>query len=354
MNNIINNKEKEILISYIVPVYNTYEYLSECVESIVKTRSNDYNSEIILVDDGSTDGSSILCDLLKQKYRNIVVEHQPNAGVSAARNRGLAIAQGKWICFVDSDDMLTTSFEDTVMNSLDDKYDIVYFSFGNHKKRERKLDCLIKFYEANDDDIQLLQRKCLCRYYDSKSLVNYRKVTSPCCKLYKRSFIEKYAIRFEETLTFAEDVVFNLECLAWVKYVCICSWNLYLYRKNLNSATHYYRKEMKAEIFSIYDMAANRIDKFYKSRDDMQEVLYVYFLWYLLYCVVLDCAHKNNPQKYRDRKNDFLQLLEKAKANELFKQVKYWHFPLKQAMLAFLVKYKCFFVINCLCKISIR
>lgn len=92
------------LISVIVPVYNTAQYLSRCIESIVQQSYR--NIEIILVDDGSTDGSAQICDSYAQKDKRIVVLHKENAGVSAARNAGLAIAKGTFIGCVDSDDWI--------------------------------------------------------------------------------------------------------------------------------------------------------------------------------------------------------------------------------------------------------
>lgn len=91
-------------LSIVVPVYNVVKYLERCVQSIVAQALADY--EIVLVDDGSTDGSGALCDELQQRYACIEVVHQLNGGLSAARNAGIEIARGAYITFVDSDDML--------------------------------------------------------------------------------------------------------------------------------------------------------------------------------------------------------------------------------------------------------
>ena len=91
-------------LSVIVPVYNVEQYLERCVQSIVAQNLTDY--EIILVDDGSTDTSGVLCDELQRLFDNIRVIHQSNGGLSAARNTGLSVAQGRYITFVDSDDEL--------------------------------------------------------------------------------------------------------------------------------------------------------------------------------------------------------------------------------------------------------
>ena len=93
-------------LSIIVPVYNVEAYLLRCLESIVPEMCDDY--ELILVDDGSTDASGALCDGFAREHPEckVVVIHQPNSGVSAARNEGIAIAKGKYVTFVDSDDYI--------------------------------------------------------------------------------------------------------------------------------------------------------------------------------------------------------------------------------------------------------
>lgn len=93
-------------LSIIVPVYNVEQYLVRCLESIVEKMCDDY--ELILVDDGSTDRSGAMCDDFAREHRglNVVVVHQPNGGLSAARNAGIDRARGEYITFVDSDDYI--------------------------------------------------------------------------------------------------------------------------------------------------------------------------------------------------------------------------------------------------------
>ncbi len=108
-------------LSIIVPVYNVKDYLERCVNSMVDDCNRD-QYEIILVDDGSTDGSSLLCDQLSEQYSNIEVIHKENGGLSDARNCGLKAAGGEKIIFVDSDDYLVASAVQTILDLIA-KYD---------------------------------------------------------------------------------------------------------------------------------------------------------------------------------------------------------------------------------------
>ena len=116
-----NKTEQNCLISVIVPVYNILDCLERCVNSICAQTWK--NLEILLVDDGSTDGTGKLCDLLAEKDDRIRVFHKPNGGSSSARNLGISMAKGKWIGFVDSDDWIEPDMYEKMM-ALMEKYGV--------------------------------------------------------------------------------------------------------------------------------------------------------------------------------------------------------------------------------------
>ena len=104
------------LLSVIVPVYNVEKYLSRCIDSILSQTFTDF--ELILVDDGSPDNCGSICDEYAKKDKRIIVIHQQNRGVSSARNKGLDIARGEYVTFVDSDDQIgsiTTLYENILL-----------------------------------------------------------------------------------------------------------------------------------------------------------------------------------------------------------------------------------------------
>lgn len=103
-------------ISIIIPVYNVKKYLNDCIQSVINQTYN--NLEIILIDDGSTDGSGDYCDEIAKKDSRIFVYHKTNGGLSEARNVGIKISTGKYITFIDSDDYIENLYIETLYNSL--------------------------------------------------------------------------------------------------------------------------------------------------------------------------------------------------------------------------------------------
>lgn len=118
-----NNIDREAKFSVIVPVYNVKEYLHRCVDSLISQTYG--NIEIILVDDGSTDGSSIICDEFEEIDRRIKVIHKENGGLSDARNKGIEIAIGQYIVFVDSDDYIDSDALEKFLPYIEKSYDII-------------------------------------------------------------------------------------------------------------------------------------------------------------------------------------------------------------------------------------
>ena len=115
--------------SVIIPVYNVENYLHRCINSILTQEYTDL--EILLIDNGSKDGSGTLCDDYAERFSNIKSYHIPNNGVGSARNFGLAKAQGEFICFVDADDYLVGNLFSDMENQLGSELDLLVFSYYN-------------------------------------------------------------------------------------------------------------------------------------------------------------------------------------------------------------------------------
>ena len=110
------------MVSIIIPVYNVEKYLDKCIESALKIQ---VEKEIILVNDGSTDSSGIICDSWAEKEENVRVIHKSNGGLSSARNEGVLSANGDYILFLDSDDFYDVEETEKVLANIDSKTDII-------------------------------------------------------------------------------------------------------------------------------------------------------------------------------------------------------------------------------------
>ena len=188
------------MISVIVPVYKVEKYLEKCVNSI---RSQSYSDlEIILVDDGSPDNCGKICDEMALNDQRIRVIHQKNQGLAAARNAGLAIAQGKYVAFVDSDDTIENGTYLLLYNMIE-HYDTDIAICECRKVKESEV---LEQVEYSKYENRVLDNNKLWE------LVFGQLNNSSCNKLYKRSLIGD--LQFPPKVVHGEDLLFNIEYLA--------------------------------------------------------------------------------------------------------------------------------------------
>lgn len=208
-----------MLLSVIIPVYNVEHTLERCVQSVLAQDVPDI--EIILVDDGSTDGSAILFDTYRNT-KNITVIHQANAGLSAARNTGLTVAQGRYVTFVDSDDYLDADLYPSLMKVLqaDDDIDLLEYSFVRDDGKS------VKTHTLHD--------KCyhdVWRYwFEAKAYLH----GFACNKIFKRILFD--TIQFPVGRKF-EDVFVLPQLLSKVRCVRTIPIGFYQYTYNKNGIT---------------------------------------------------------------------------------------------------------------------
>lgn len=194
---------KDLLISLVIPVYNSAETLSDTVSCVL---SQDFDAlEVILVDDGSVDGSAQLCDRLALSDARIHVIHKPNGGVSSARNAGLEAASGKYVMFMDADDRLKDGAL-ALMYADDADFVVAGFEKVMDSRRQRYVPATSCLYEGNEQ---------MCTFFDS--IINDDEcylLNSPCFKLFRTSVIRENGIAFVEGLSYAEDKIFVMTFLS--------------------------------------------------------------------------------------------------------------------------------------------
>lgn len=213
-----SDKNSQYLISVIIPVYNVREYLDECVQSVIDQDVGfQKNIELILVNDGSTDGSDAICKKYASLYSNVVAIDKDNGGVSSARNAGLKVASSMFVAFFDADDKLASNFYSLLLEQLDKHKDLP-FAVGRTKKFDAE-----DGYHATDAKFHKTRVIDL-----SKTPYEIQTLQSPA--LYRRSALE--GIYFNELMTHSEDSEF-------VNRVLMTSQGRYAV---VREAVYYYRR----------------------------------------------------------------------------------------------------------------
>lgn len=213
---------KDNLISIIIPIYNAQQYLQRTITSVL---NQDYATlEIILINDGSSDGSLNICEEFALRDQRIKVFNQINQGVSSARNRGLIEASGDWILFLDSDDCLySDNCLTKCMNHSSDKYDIIIgdivYVFSD---RERVFKQISQF-EINFENI-------------SKLLLTDKIAPALHSKLYRKWLFEN--LLFDKNLKIGEDFAMNVQLLQKTNKIIFIDLPIYCYIQRDNSVIH--------------------------------------------------------------------------------------------------------------------
>ena len=216
-------------VSVIVPVYNTETYLPACVDSVLHQSFADF--EVILVDDGSTDGSPALCDRYAAANDRIRVVHQKNGGLSAARNAGLACAKGKYVFFLDSDDCIVSDALQKLYDLAEEKNAQTVFFEGflideeGNKIYDRELSAYISRQTAYPD------------VYGGAELFAAMKKNGDYIPCVWAAFYLREAITVSFTPILHEDELFTAQQMYAAKRVCCCPEKLYAYRVRKNSIT---------------------------------------------------------------------------------------------------------------------
>lgn len=212
-----------IKLSFIVPIYNTENYLDECISSLYNQGLNEYEFEVLLIDDGSLDSSLSLANQWSQKYNNIRVFHQANQGQAVARNYGIENARGKYLMFVDSDDYLLPQKLYDLLNIID----------------KHKLDALIYNMKAQSQDggtilLKIPNVKYDVIYEGEEIVLKYFVFGSMCRGIYARHIFSDNNLRFKSGLTH-EDSELCFRIYPLLRQVMFIDSEVYYYRYNIQS-----------------------------------------------------------------------------------------------------------------------
>lgn len=264
-----------MLISVVIPVYNTSSYLARCIDSIFEQDLKDV--ELIFIDDYSTDNSfEVLNQCLKgRESENLTIVKNPkNLGSGETRNKGISLAKGDYVIFVDSDDYVTSDYFQVLKNAIESRPDIVVFDMTEIWSNKT----VLKHVDLPDSPLESVELLLLNKMHNSL-----------CNKMFKRSMFLKHDIRITKGLSMFEDKSICFKLFYYAKSQLYIDKSLYFYdRSRENSLT----KEFKESNIQASVIVAKVIDDFFKDKevsDNIHNAIQankVHVLGYIgLYCV---------------------------------------------------------------------
>jgi len=265
--------------SFIIPVYNVETYISECVESVLK--QNFENFEIILIDDGSTDNSKKICTSFTDK--RILFVSKQNEGLSETRNKGIDLASGKYIIFLDSDDYINK--EKSTLSTLylllkEKEPDIFLFNLTRFQMLENNGIFIepTKKYDGATTSSDL-------RYIFNRRLY----VATACDKVIKKEFIDKNQIRFLKGFL-SEDVKWSGDLLKFSNSILFSPIDFYFYRQNRYGSITY--KTSRKNIIDIYTQLNKHAESTDKGKLNTNIYENEFYAFYYLSCIKQMCEHE--------------------------------------------------------------
>lgn len=285
---------EEQLISVVVPIYNVEKYIKECIESIINQTYK--NLQIILVDDGSEDNSSKICDEYSKKDNRINVIHKSNGGLSDARNYGIDIAKGEYITFIDSDDFVSSTYIEKLYNAI--KENNVKISQCGIVKVNNKNEKLEKIgYLENEIKSGKQLIKEIYKGHWTENIVVWNKMY--CIELFKCVRYPVGKIHEDEYVTYK--ILYEFEKIAIIKDY------LYNYRQTDESIVG---KKFNLKRLDILEALEERIN-FFKNAEEIE-----------LYDLTLRCYLQKIAENYvktrlyiKDNKNILKELIKKYRQN---------------------------------------
>ncbi|STY72098.1 PGL/p-HBAD biosynthesis glycosyltransferase Rv2957/MT3031 [Megamonas hypermegale] len=319
---------KKIFFSIIMPVFNTEEYLNKAINSILNQTFKDF--EFILIDDNSSDGSYNIClEYAKKDKRIILMKNDRNMGVSATRNRGLDIAKGNYVTFIDSDDYIDLEVLFKVYDKIKSmnvaidclKYGVVEEYFVKNKLEYKKECSLSNFFSENKNEIQNEILKL-----EQIPLFGYS-----CNSFYYLKIIRENDIKFRN-YSMNEDFIFNMEYFSFIKNFCFMNFLGYYYAKRGNNSLSSKKQD------NYYELHMMKIDKFLnicnKSNNLTQENKELIYWMYVRY--IYSTIERNLSNK--DYLINLINNIKKEKLYNQFLLVEFKNITMKQKIMIYILK----------------
>lgn len=329
------------LVSIIVPIYNAALTLEKCVSSLFAQTYK--NIEIILVNNGSIDDSLELCRKLASLDNRILVLDLVEKGVSVARNKGVEIASGEYVTFVDADDCIDSNVCE-IFAELNEKhhYDLFCYSAKYHKGK-KVVDSFLflenaEFFDENQkEELQIKVFAPQAPIFDYKT--NTRFAGSAWGKFYKREILLNNNLRFATETIISEDVLFNTLSLGFFHKIGYTKQCFYHYEQSKGSAQNRYRPNSdKCFVFVV-----EKIQEWLQNTGKDQrfvEAANCLFVHYLFGILKEDLCHKDNPDDKNVPQSHLYSILSESVFVDVLRNVKWNYFSFTEKILVLMLKLK--------------
>lgn len=229
-------------LSIVIPAYNASETIQMTLKSLEEQTASRGRYEIIVVDDGSNDDTLSLCLELAEDYGNIRAVHQENSGVSAARNAGIALARGKWLCFADSDDLVTSDYVQTMLTTCPESDYVIFDHLEERDGNQTPVKQWLRPWFGQTVDISQV-RLWICD----------NRLNTPWDKRFSLTVVRANGLRFPEGIHMGEDLLFNFQYSLCVSSACVSGQAVYIYADNAGGLSHkQVRLTRLAEFETVY------------------------------------------------------------------------------------------------------
>lgn len=317
-------------VSIIIPVYNVEKYLEQCLNSVV-VGSEVEQTEVIVIDDGSTDYSGEIADSYSKKYPFIRAIHQKNRGVAAVRNAGMDLAAGEWLYFMDSDDWLADGAISLLLKRCEQCHDSDVILFDAWKNTGSK-QCGWEHFDhemtwSNQSEIRNLQSSVL--YFPISRKKTKVPLAAPWDKVYRRKFLDDHGIRFQPELKVLDDMVFNMKVFGAAKKVSYFKDKIYHYRFVPDSITNCYKADRVEQDQKVWKYIGYYMEETFKNdrwtmaeKRQLLQAFYCRVIKSFSICCRLCFFHTNNHSSLKEKIGYVKEVLETEPYRTAFRDVK--------------------------------
>lgn len=330
------------IVSFIIPMYNVEKYIATCLDSILQQTG--IHKEIIVIDDGSSDNSLKILKEYQKRNENIILYEQNHQGASVARNAGIDVAKGDWICFVDSDDYLEKNCMEEIYKQISDDLDVIFTDYAKTgRNRETKFTYHNTSLDMTLTDFELFQKAMLNKNHNPENL----QIVTPWAKLYRTDFLRENHLKFTPGVRKSQDLLFNFEVYQFAKKGKYIPVLMYYYRFNAESLCNKHLPGVLTDYLKQSGKLKDLLKK-YDKFGQMEQDYYFRCAVNFMFSLRLDYVHPDNKKKYRERKKGFENALEIEDVKEAINNVDEKEFSYTERVLFKAVRNKHFGIIQLL------